>query len=131
MQSSEKFYQVALSRIPQIGVVNARRLVSYAGSAAAIFQASRTELQKIPHIGPILAESVFQKTYLQEAESIVRACESGQITILFYLDDVYPDRLKHIYDAPLVLYYQGNSDLNQERSLAVVGGAGWDRRPRR
>lgn len=121
MQSSEKFYQVALSRIPQIGVVNARRLVSYAGSAAAIFQASRAELQKIPHIGPILAESVFQKTYLQEAESIVRACESSQITILFYLDDVYPDRLKHIYDAPLVLYYQGSSDLNQARSLAVVG----------
>ena len=96
MQSSEKFYQVALSRIPQIGVVNARRLVSYAGSASEIFKASRVDLQKIPHIGPILAESVFQKTYLNEAESILRACESSQITILFYLDDVYPLSLIHI-----------------------------------
>ena len=121
MQTSEKFYQVALSRIPQIGVVNARRLISYIGSASAIFQTSRTELQKIPHIGPILAESVFQKLYLQEAEEIVRACEDREISMLFYLDKAYPDRLKHIYDAPLLLYYQGTSDLNQERSLAVVG----------
>jgi DNA processing protein len=121
MHTSEKFYQVALSRIPQIGVVNARRLVSYAGSASAIFQASRIELQKIPHIGPILAEAVFQKNYLQEAESIIRACEEKVISILFYLDARYPERLKHIYDAPLLLYYQGSSDLNQERSLAVVG----------
>jgi DNA processing protein len=121
MNTSEKYYQVALSRIPQIGVVNARRLVSYIGSAAAIFQASRAELQKIPHIGPILAESVFQKFYLQEAEEIVQACVDRQISMLFYLDADYPDRLKHIYDAPLLLYYQGTAQLNQERSLAVVG----------
>lgn len=121
MYTSEKFYQVALSRIPQIGVVNARRLISYIGSASAIFQTSRLELQKIPHIGPILAESVFQKLYLNEATLIVKACEENQISILFYLDVAYPDRLKHIYDAPLVLYYQGTSDLNQDRSLAVVG----------
>ena len=121
MHASEKFYQVALSRIPQIGVVNARRLMSYMGTASAIFLASRANLQKIPHIGPILADAVFQKSYLQEAESIIRACEERDISILFYLDAHYPERLKHIYDAPLILYYQGSSDLNQERSLAVVG----------
>jgi DNA processing protein len=49
------------------------------------------------------------------------SCEERQISTLFYLDAAYPDRLKHIYDAPLVLYYQGSADLNQERSLAVVG----------
>jgi DNA processing protein len=121
MNSSEKFYQVALSRIPQIGVINARRLVSYAGSASAVFQASCADLQKIPHIGPILAKAVFQNFYLQEAEEIVQACTERQISLLFYLDKEYPDRLKHIYDAPLLLYYQGSTNLNQERFLAVVG----------
>jgi DNA processing protein len=119
--SSELFYQIALSRIPQIGVVNARRLISYTQSAASIFKAKPEELQKIPHIGPVLAHAIFQQSILAEAESILIACEKAQIQVLFYTDKQYPDRLKQIYDAPLVLYYAGSIDLNQDRFLAVVG----------
>lgn len=119
--STELFYQIALSRIPQIGVVNARRLMSYFANASSIFTANRSDLQKIPHIGPVLAESVFQKHILSEAEQILQACEKSQVRVLFYLDSSYPDRLKQIYDAPIVLYQQGNVELNAECLLAVVG----------
>ena len=118
---TELFYQIALSRIPQIGVVNARRLMSYFETASSIFSANRSDLQKIPHIGPVLAESVFQKQILQEAEQILQASEQSNTRVLFYLDPDYPDRLKQIYDAPIILYQQGNVNLNSECMLAVVG----------
>jgi DNA processing protein len=118
---TELFYQIALSRIPQIGVVNARRLMSYFETASSIFSANRSDLQRIPHIGPVLAESVFQKHILQEAAQILQASEQSNVRILFYLDPEYPDRLKQIYDAPIILYHQGNVNLNSECMLAVVG----------
>jgi len=119
--ASELLYQIALSRIPQIGVVNARRLIAYTSSAEAIFKARSSELQKIPHIGPVLAQAVTRQNVLQEAEGILDACVKANIQVLFYTDRVYPDRLKQIYDAPLVLYFSGSVDLNHERFLAVVG----------
>lgn len=37
------------------------------------------------------------------------------------LDAIYPQRLREIYDPPLVLYYHGNLKLLQSSCLAVVG----------
>ncbi len=118
---TELFYQIALSRIPQIGVVNARRLMSYFDLASSIFSANRSDLLKIPHIGPVLAESIFQTHILKEAEQILKTSEQSNVRVLFYQDVDYPDRLKQIYDAPIILYQQGNIDLNVECLLAVVG----------
>ena len=47
--------------------------------------------------------------------------ERYQIEALFYLDDNYPQRLKHYNDSPTLLYYKGKADLNSERIIAMVG----------
>ena len=36
-------------------------------------------------------------------------------------DDRYPQRLKECDDAPLMLFYKGNADLNQQRVINIVG----------
>lgn len=36
-------------------------------------------------------------------------------------DDRYPQRLKNCDDAPLMLFYKGNADLNQQRVINIVG----------
>ena len=36
-------------------------------------------------------------------------------------DDRYPQRLKDCDDAPLMLFYKGNADLNQQRVINIVG----------
>ncbi len=36
-------------------------------------------------------------------------------------DDRYPQRLKECDDAPLMLFYKGNADLNQQRIINIVG----------
>ena len=56
------------------------------------------------------------------AEEILDACRREKIHILTYRDAAYPDRLKHIPDPPLVLYYKGSlPDLNGSPLIGVVG----------
>ena len=44
------------------------------------------------------------------------------IHILTFADDAYPQRLRHIADAPPILYVKGNPEcLNPEKSLAIAG----------
>lgn len=121
MNQENLFYQIALSRIPQIGVVNARRLVAYFKTVEAIFAASVADLQKIPQIGPVIAKSIRNEVIFKEAEEILEGSRRAGISILFYQDEAYPDRLKQIYDAPLILYFKGNGNLNHDRLMAVVG----------
>jgi DNA processing protein len=100
----EKIYQIALSIIPKIGVINARRLMSYMGSARDIFKSTRSQLLKIPQIGPILAAAIHQSGLVVQAESIWMDCQREHTQILFYTDLDFPNRLKQIFDSPIVLY---------------------------
>jgi DNA processing protein len=43
------------------------------------------------------------------------------IQTFFYLDENYPTRLKGCTDAPIILYYKGNANLNERRIISVVG----------
>lgn len=117
----EKIYQIALSIIPQIGVINARRLMSYMGTAKDVFYSSKAQLIKIPHIGPVLSKAIHKSGLVNQAETIWLDCQREQTEILFYTDANFPNRLKQIFDSPIVLYWKGKQDLNAEKILAVVG----------
>ncbi len=99
----EKIFQIALSIIPQIGVINARRLMSYMGTAKDIFKSTRSQLLKIPRIGPVLSSSIHQSGLISQAESIWLDCQRERTEILFYTDLNFPNRLKQIFDSPIVL----------------------------
>ncbi|WP_042348936.1 DNA-processing protein DprA [Bacillus massiliigorillae] len=52
----------------------------------------------------------------------IKEYHSNSIIILTIFNDDYPERLKHIYNPPWVLYMKGNRNLlYQERILAIVG----------
>lgn len=42
-------------------------------------------------------------------------------TLLFFEDIDYPKQLKEIIDFPIVIFYNGNLDLFNEKSISVVG----------
>ena len=62
-------HKIALSLIPRIGDINARKLVSHFGSVEAIFNESYRNLVKIPGIGSGLARYISDKSYLKIAET--------------------------------------------------------------
>ncbi|AFK01513.1 DNA protecting protein DprA [Emticicia oligotrophica DSM 17448] len=117
----EKIYQIALSNVEGVGSVFFRQLISYCGSAENVFKAKTDKLLKIPGVGKTIIEGLKRKEILKEAEQILQKSENQQVVIFFSTDKNYPFRLKPLYDAPAVLYYRGNADLNHFRSLGIVG----------
>ena len=117
----EKIYQIALTNVDGVGSVFFRQLISYCGSAENVFKAKTDKLLKIPGVGKTVIEGLKKKDILIEAENIIKEAEKQRVQLFFSTDKNYPTRLKTIYDAPSVLFYKGNIDLNHFRSIGIVG----------
>ncbi len=118
---SEIFYSIALTLLKNVGSITARKLIAHLGSVEAVFTASGKTLHQITGVGPHLIQELKNKSYLIESENILKSCEKNNVTLLVFQDERYPYRLKHIYDAPLVLYFKGTVALSGEKMLSVVG----------
>lgn len=114
-------YEVALGLLPGIGSTLTRQLVSYCGSPRQVFHTPPGKLLKIPGIGKSHISHLPFNSVLKQAEGILRQAEQNQVSLLFYTHANYPSRLKHIADAPTLLYYKGTADLNTARIISVVG----------
>jgi len=114
-------YKIALSLIPKVGHVIAKKLVSYIGSYEGVFKESKKNLLSIPGIGEILAQSIIKSDALSKAEDELEFIVKHKISTSFYLDKEYPERLKYCDDAPILVYSKGDANFNNRKVLSVVG----------
>ena len=114
-------HKIAISLIPGIGCITARNLIAYIGSAEGVFQEKEKNLLKIPGIGEVNAQRVVRQNVLERAKREVDFILKNRIQTFFYLDENYPTRLKNCSDAPIILYFRGNANLNERRIVSVVG----------
>lgn len=114
-------HQIALSFIPGVGPQTARNLLSYCGGAEAVFTDSKKALQSIPGIGPVTATAVRKHSVFARAEREIAFIDKYRIQPLFITEKEYPSRLKNCADAPVILFYKGNADLNAQKIVSIVG----------
>lgn len=114
-------HKIALSLIPRVGDISARKLVSHFGTVDAIFEEPYRNLVKIPGIGPGLARYISDRSYLKVAEDEEKYVIKHNIKTYFYLDNDYPFRLRQCEDSPVMFFFKGSCDLNSARILSVVG----------
>lgn len=119
--TEEKLYQLALQLVPGVGPRMARMLIAHLGSASNIFKTPKGKLKKINGIGDKTADSLLQTNYLSEAEKVLERAIKASTDVLFFSDPGYPERLKHIYDAPLILFRKGTGVLDAQKTIAIVG----------
>lgn len=86
-------YQIALTYLPKVGPVKGKELASLYPNLPDIFRLATYQ--------PFAAEA------LREAEKTVQICAEDQIQILYFEDPEYPQRIKDVYDAPLILFKRG------------------------
>ncbi|MEP7194925.1 MAG: DNA-processing protein DprA [Saprospiraceae bacterium] len=115
------FYEIALSKILNIGPILAKSLISYCGSAEAVFKEKKSKLQRIPNIGPITIDQINLEKVVESTEKEIDFCSKNNIQILYFLESNYPSRLKHFPESPIILYYKGTADLNHYRTISIVG----------
>lgn len=119
--TEQKLYEIALTLIPYIGVVNGKKLVAYCGGAEAVFCENKNALRQISGIHENIIKGIDSKDVMIRAEEEMMFIEKNGIKPLFYLDKDYPKRLQHCHDSPIMLYYKGNADLNASKAVGIVG----------
>jgi DNA processing protein len=113
---------IALSQLEGIGPVTAKKLVAFCGGPRHVFNEKEKHLATIPGVGGITAASVKKsKQAFLRAEEEMRHIQKLNISVVTYLDENYPRRLKYCDDGPLVLFTRGEMRLNHSRFLALVG----------
>lgn len=116
-------YEIALTMLPGIGDVSGKKLVAYCGGVEAVFRLTRKELLSTKVLGSSVIDRLIahREEALRKAEAEMKFIQKYRITPLFFLDKAYPFRLGNCPDAPILLYYKGNADLNAPRVVGMVG----------
>ncbi len=119
--TNDLLYQIALTLIPNIGAVQSKTLIDHFGDAESIFKANGKILSSIENIGEVRAAAIKEFADFTTAEEETAFIEKFKIQPLFITDKNYPQRLLRCYDAPTLLYYRGNTDLNAAKVISIIG----------
>lgn len=121
LETNPLLFEVALGMIPGVGSQLTRMLVTYCGTPEEVFKQKKGRLMKIPGIGITTADAILNQKVFMTAEREIELALKHNAKILFYTSPQFPERLKNIPDAPSLLYYKGNANLNTRKSLSIVG----------
>ena len=118
----EIFYAMALTRLTNFNFQQALALYKAVGSAQLLYEHRHDIGDIVKDASPRLTEALKDwDDAMKRAETECRFMEEHRIRALTLTDDDYPQRLKECPDAPIILYYTGNADLNQSKIVNVVG----------
>jgi DNA processing protein len=103
---AELKYWVWLSSVAGMGPGNVRRLLERFESPDQVFFAQREEFEALGWLSAGAINALCAKKLYQAVEIIDRCAAHGW-QILTVRDAAYPERLRNIYDPPVVLYVRG------------------------
>lgn len=114
-------YILALQRTPNLGDISIKKLIAKVGSAEAVFNEKKNVLAKVDGIGVLRLKDLKPKIQLEEADEEMRFIEENDIDCYYFQDSLYPEKLKHCIDGPILLFGAGNIDLKNKKIISVVG----------
>ena len=114
-------YAYWLSNIPEVGIRTRNRLIAAAGSAREIYGLTEKQLLLIPGVTEKHAARILEsrkKDYDAMFEGMI---EQG-IWFLSREEQLFPERLATIPDAPYSIYVKGNMPAEwNKKTVAIVG----------
>ena len=118
----ETLNTLILTRLNYFSLSGMLELYRKAGSATLIMEHRNDIRVLLPDASDRLVE-VLKHTdeARQRAEEELEYDQRYGIQALSLNDPRYPQRLKNCDDAPLMLFYKGSADLNQQRVINIIG----------
>lgn len=98
-----------------------RMLLEHFRDPEELYGAGEKILQQIEGMTEDICETLMDKD-LTQARLLQRHCMRAHIQVLTFTDERYPERLRSLHDAPVVLYYQGMlPNWNDVPVIGIVG----------
>ncbi|MDR2286702.1 MAG: DNA-processing protein DprA [Prevotellaceae bacterium] len=116
--SDDLFYRIALTMIPGVGGITAKKLIAVFGSPQAVFEAPKSKLENVLNAN---VKHLDKNNILRQAEKEIAFVNANSIRTLFYTDNDYPYKLNQCEDAPAVIFVKGTANLNNPKIISIVG----------
>lgn len=113
--------QLALALATGVGPVIRQRLLEAFGSAEEILQASSSDLQSVPGVGPKVARQIAAAGDYAEADRQLEIAAEHDIAILTESHADYPPLLRELPNPPMVLFARGALASADRLAVAIVG----------
>ena len=117
----EQLYSIALTMIRGVGHIGAKKLMDGMHSAADVFRFRKEIPERLPEFSAKVVEALDCPQAIARAERELAFVQKNRIRCLTLNDEAYPSRLRECEDAPVVLFFKGNTDLNALRIINMVG----------
>lgn len=112
-------YLLALHSIDGLGPIRLRRLLNYFKDPKLAWEANTAELLRLGIFRDAVSILTEKRKKLQPEDYAKKIADSG-IRWVTVFDDSYPKLLKEIYNPPVLLYFKGKLDID-ENAIAIVG----------
>lgn len=113
-------YWVWLSSLAGLGPVKARRLLEKYGHPQVLYDLPESKLKEQGLLTQKNMDELLSREKREGLSKIKDLMLKNNIKVITLFDKSYPEKLKHIYDPPVAIYYRGSFALS-EFSVAVVG----------
>lgn len=114
-------YWLWLSHLPRINSQMKLALLEHFGTPEKIYFGEKEEYSLVEGMTRPIMESLENKD-LAPVDQILGDCDKLGLQIITIKDTTYPDRLRNIFNPPLLLYVQGRMPIfDEEVAVAMVG----------
>jgi len=113
-------YWLALKLVEGLGNIGVKSLLQSFGTPEHVFKAPLHLIETVPGIGSKTARHIKDFSQWSEVEGEIAKAAQMNISILTCRNPLFPRRLLHIYDCPVLLYVKGELH-GLDVSVAVVG----------
>jgi DNA processing protein len=120
ISQEETLHWLALRMVPGLGTLGTLRLLDKLKSPQAIFRASTSELEGAGMSAAQARNITTGYSFDDAVEQQQKLMNAGAQLISIH-DARYPQRLREIFDPPLLLFAIGRTELMSAHSIAVVG----------
>lgn len=121
MTEQDLFSILALQKVELVGDVVAKKLLNQFENPSEIFKAKANDLTAIDGVGAILVRNLKDKSVFAKAEAELKFIQDNEIDVHFFKENSYPSKLKHCFDAPVLLFSTGKINLKQPKIISIVG----------
>ena len=112
-------YWLALSLTPGVGSTLFKRLLDRFNSPEAVFHTTLGELSEVEGLGEKVAKEILKGP--KDVEKELKQIEEAGAKTLTIRDELYPRRLREIYDPPPLLYIRGELKKEDDFAVSIVG----------
>lgn len=121
MSENELLGLLVLQHTPYLGDGSIKKLIHKFGSAQEVLRQKKSTLLAIDGIGDHKLSAFGEEKYYAFAKAELEYINKNNIQAISYLQDEYPQRLKHCIDSPVILFSRGTINWNNPRILSIVG----------